>query len=169
MSCFLHSQNFPWNPHSLLFLALFHCAVLCYSVLPPPRLFAAKGLRMVNPLLPRDADTGKIGPPPPLQTPVPRLSHEDKWLLYRRTRRCAAATRLWLVYILHQLSASARSVGLSASLSDCFPEMCECHMHHRAGYTAGGAWRVVSWVPKPAAFVRDSRSCKKIIVVMLMV
>lgn len=98
-------------PHSLLHTlsesllrAVFCCAamcsaVLCYAVLPT-RLFAAKGLRMVNPLLPRDADTGKIGPPPPLQAPVPRLSHEDKWLLYRRTRRCAAATMLSLVWFV---------------------------------------------------------------------
>lgn len=52
------------------------------------RLFAAKGYRMVNPLLPRANDgTGPVGALPPLQTPVPRLSNDDKWLLYRRLRR----------------------------------------------------------------------------------
>lgn len=42
------------------------------------RLFAAKGYRMVNPLCPE---------PPPATAPLPRLSWDDKWLLYKRTRR----------------------------------------------------------------------------------
>lgn len=45
---------------------------------PNRKLFAAKGLRPVNPLCtaPRQASA-----------PLPRLSWQDKWLLYRRTRR----------------------------------------------------------------------------------
>jgi ribosomal protein S2 len=45
---------------------------------PNRRLFAAKGLRMVNPLCPS---------PGPLSAPPPRLSWDDKWLLFKRLRR----------------------------------------------------------------------------------
>lgn len=45
---------------------------------PNRRLLAAKGLRMVNSLCPE---------PPLSSSPVPRLSWDDKWLLYKRSRR----------------------------------------------------------------------------------
>lgn len=58
-------------------------AVHLHPMRPPTkhaqrRLFAAKGYRPTNPLCPR---------PPPASAPLPRLSWDDKWLLYRRTRQ----------------------------------------------------------------------------------
>jgi hypothetical protein len=65
------------------------CAVPCCA----DRLFAAKGYSMVNPLLPRD-DSGRMALPL-LQAPVPRLSQDDKWLLFKRSRKYVG--RRWCV------------------------------------------------------------------------